>query len=183
MENYETAAGVSLPRSVLYLHYMQHCAEQNLEPVNAASFGKLIRSVFLGLRTRRLGTRGNSKYHYYGIRIKTDSNVDESLLNTYSKMTSDQRNISNCAGNIGIHESVRLFKTMLRADISIIPDFPPIEVDGNNFNADEILTFKYFSERGVSYNAPNCLTFKHLCLHFYALYKSSRIKYSNFFAF
>ncbi len=41
--------------------------------MNAASFGKLIRSVFLGLRTRRLGTRGNSKYHYYGIRIKPDS--------------------------------------------------------------------------------------------------------------
>lgn len=41
--------------------------------MNAASFGKLIRSVFSGLRTRRLGTRGNSKYHYYGIRIKPDS--------------------------------------------------------------------------------------------------------------
>ena len=40
------------------------------EPVNAASFGKLVRSVFTGLKTRRLGTRGNSKYHYYGIRIK-----------------------------------------------------------------------------------------------------------------
>ncbi|VCW84106.1 unnamed protein product, partial [Gulo gulo] len=27
----------------------------------------------MGLRTRRLGTRGNSKYHYYGIRLKPDS--------------------------------------------------------------------------------------------------------------
>ncbi|XP_030242738.1 DNA-binding protein RFX2 isoform X2 [Drosophila navojoa] len=71
--NYETADGVSLPRSTLYNHYMQHCNEQKLEPVNAASFGKLIRSVFSGLRTRRLGTRGNSKYHYYGIRIKPGS--------------------------------------------------------------------------------------------------------------
>ena len=41
--------------------------------MNAASFGKLIRSVFLGLRTRRIGTRGNSKYHYYGIRVKPTS--------------------------------------------------------------------------------------------------------------
>ncbi|THD28938.1 Transcription factor RFX3 [Fasciola hepatica] len=41
--------------------------------MNPASFGKLIRSVFFGLRTRRLGTRGNSKYHYYGIRIKPNS--------------------------------------------------------------------------------------------------------------
>lgn len=57
MDNYETAEGVSLPRSTLYCHYLLHCQEQKLEPVNAASFGKLIRSVFMGLRTRRLGTR------------------------------------------------------------------------------------------------------------------------------
>ncbi|KAM9314216.1 MHC class II regulatory factor RFX1 isoform 3-T4 [Pholidichthys leucotaenia] len=72
-DNYEGAEGVSLPRSTLYYHYLLHCQEQKLEPVNAASFGKLIRSVFMGLRTRRLGTRGNSKYHYYGLRIKSGS--------------------------------------------------------------------------------------------------------------
>uniref|UniRef100_A0A8C7X7Y1 Transcription factor RFX3 n=1 Tax=Oryzias sinensis TaxID=183150 RepID=A0A8C7X7Y1_9TELE len=42
-------------------------------PLPDTSFGKLIRSIFMGLRTRRLGTRGNSKYHYYGIRVKPDS--------------------------------------------------------------------------------------------------------------
>uniref|UniRef100_A0A914VAJ1 RFX-type winged-helix domain-containing protein n=1 Tax=Plectus sambesii TaxID=2011161 RepID=A0A914VAJ1_9BILA len=73
LQNYETAEGVSLPRCTLYSHYLRHCADNKLDPVNAASFGKLIRSVFLGLRTRRLGTRGNSKYHYYGIRIKPES--------------------------------------------------------------------------------------------------------------
>lgn len=52
---------------------MRHCNEHKLDAVNAASFGKLIRSVFTGLRTRRLGTRGNSKYHYYGIRVKPGS--------------------------------------------------------------------------------------------------------------
>ena len=51
--NYETAEGVSLPRSTLYNHYLKHCNESKQDPVNAASFGKLIRSVFLGLRTRR----------------------------------------------------------------------------------------------------------------------------------
>uniref|UniRef100_A0A8C1RQY1 Regulatory factor X, 1a (influences HLA class II expression) n=1 Tax=Cyprinus carpio TaxID=7962 RepID=A0A8C1RQY1_CYPCA len=75
LDNYETAEGVSLPRSTLYCHYLLHCQEQKLEPVNAASFGKLIRSVFMGLRTRRLGTRGNSKYHYYGLRIKASSSL------------------------------------------------------------------------------------------------------------
>ncbi|XP_071508199.1 DNA-binding protein RFX2-like [Diadema antillarum] len=77
LDNYETAEGVSLPRSTLYNHYLRHCQEHKLDPVNAASFGKLIRSVFLGLRTRRLGTRGNSKYHYYGIRIKSTSSLNQ----------------------------------------------------------------------------------------------------------
>uniref|UniRef100_A0A8C4JTH3 Transcription factor RFX3 n=1 Tax=Dromaius novaehollandiae TaxID=8790 RepID=A0A8C4JTH3_DRONO len=57
LDNYETAEGVSLPRSTLYNHYLRHCQEHKLDPVNAASFGKLIRSIFMGLRTRRLGTR------------------------------------------------------------------------------------------------------------------------------
>ena len=51
--NYETAEGVSLPRSTLYNHYLKHCDDSKQDPVNAASFGKLIRSVFLGLKTRR----------------------------------------------------------------------------------------------------------------------------------
>lgn len=77
IDNYETAEGVSLPRSTLYFHYLRHCQEQGLDPMNPASFGKLIRSVFLGLRTRRLGTRGNSKYHYYGIRIRANSSLNQ----------------------------------------------------------------------------------------------------------
>nr|XP_009930525.1 PREDICTED: DNA-binding protein RFX2 [Opisthocomus hoazin] len=80
LDNYETAEGVSLPRSSLYNHYLRHCQEHKLDPVNAASFGKLIRSVFMGLRTRRLGTRGNSKYHYYGIRLKPESPLNRSVL-------------------------------------------------------------------------------------------------------
>ncbi|VDP76710.1 unnamed protein product [Echinostoma caproni] len=57
LENYESADGVSLSRSALYSHYLSHCLEHWLEPMNPASFGKLIRSIFVGLRTRRLGTR------------------------------------------------------------------------------------------------------------------------------
>jgi len=74
-QNYEAAEGVSLGRSTLYEHYQKHCDQCTTEPVNPASFGKLIRSVFRDLKTRRLGTRGNSKYHYYGIRVKNDSTL------------------------------------------------------------------------------------------------------------
>lgn len=90
VENYETAEGVSLPRSTLYNHYMRHCNEHKLDAVNAASFGKLIRSVFTGLRTRRLGTRGNSKYHYYGIRIKPGSSLVNVVVDEKPSSTTSQ---------------------------------------------------------------------------------------------
>nr|XP_045614674.1 MHC class II regulatory factor RFX1-like [Procambarus clarkii] len=72
-ENYEMAEGVCIPRNTLYLHYVDFCAKRSLQPVNAASFGKIIRQQFPGLTTRRLGTRGQSRYHYYGIAIREGS--------------------------------------------------------------------------------------------------------------
>lgn len=71
--NYELADGVCIPRSVLYLHYVDFCSINRVQPVNAASFGKIIRQQFPHLTTRRLGTRGQSRYHYYGIGIKENS--------------------------------------------------------------------------------------------------------------
>ena len=65
-------------RSLIHIiTFLNISKETNQDPVNAASFGKLIRSVFLGLRTRRIGTRGNSKYHYYGIRVKPTSSLNQ----------------------------------------------------------------------------------------------------------
>ncbi|VDN58584.1 unnamed protein product [Dracunculus medinensis] len=120
INNYEPADGTSLPRCTLYSHYIKlffifckfyfywfqknknfrHCNDNKLEAVNAASFGKLIRSVFHGLRTRRLGTRGNSKYHYYGIRIKPDSllnrniNLHLSVNDEYNRNNNQQHQMS-----------------------------------------------------------------------------------------
>lgn len=83
MENYEMAEGVSLPRSTLYNHYLTHCSETKIDPVNAASFGKLIRSVFMGLRTRRLGTRyGALKLFYTRILTIFFIYILEETLNT-----------------------------------------------------------------------------------------------------
>ncbi|CAL8356974.1 unnamed protein product [Lota lota] len=72
-ENYEIAEGVCIPRSALYMHYLDFSEKQDTQPVNAASFGKIIRQQFPQLTTRRLGTRGQSKYHYYGIAVKESS--------------------------------------------------------------------------------------------------------------
>ena len=40
--------------------------------LNPASFGKLVRVLFPGLKTRRLGVRGESKYHYVNFSLKDD---------------------------------------------------------------------------------------------------------------
>ena len=60
-ENYEIADGICIPRSTLYMHYVDFCSKHTIQPVNAASFGKIIRQKFPQLTTRRLGTRGQSR--------------------------------------------------------------------------------------------------------------------------
>uniref|UniRef100_A0A336MR21 CSON005548 protein n=1 Tax=Culicoides sonorensis TaxID=179676 RepID=A0A336MR21_CULSO len=131
VENYETAEGVSLPRSTLYNHYMRHCNEHKLDAVNAASFGKLIRSVFTGLRTRRLGTRGNSKYHYYGIRIKPGSclvnAVEEkpSMNSTQQQQQPTNQRSSKRAVKLENYEACSQY---LGDGASAIPPFPTINV-------------------------------------------------------
>ena len=43
-------------------------------------FRQIIRITFPDLRTRRLGTRGQSKYHYYGITVRKSSPYYEVVL-------------------------------------------------------------------------------------------------------
>ncbi|KAL9979712.1 hypothetical protein ACROYT_G017414 [Oculina patagonica] len=72
-ENYELKEGMCLPRCVMYTHYLDFCRKGKLCPAGPATFGKIIRQRFPKLTTRRLGTRGQSKYHYYGIVVKETS--------------------------------------------------------------------------------------------------------------
>lgn len=60
----------------MYEHYQASCITNHLTPVNSATFGKLLRNVFPDLKTRRLGTRGQSKYHYCGIRVRTSQDPE-----------------------------------------------------------------------------------------------------------
>lgn len=54
----------SVPRGRVYAHYATRCGTERITILNPASFGKLVRVLFPGLKTRRLGVRGESKYHY-----------------------------------------------------------------------------------------------------------------------
>ena len=48
----------------MFTHYATRCGNERVPPLNPASFGKLVRIIFPGIATRRLGVRGESKYHY-----------------------------------------------------------------------------------------------------------------------
>jgi hypothetical protein len=72
-DHFQTKVDASLPRSTPYDCYLMACRESNAEPLNAASFGKHIRLAFSDLKVRRLGTRGQSRYHYQGIMLRLDS--------------------------------------------------------------------------------------------------------------
>ncbi|KUI56746.1 Transcriptional regulator RFX1 [Cytospora mali] len=69
----------SVPRSRVYANYVKRCAHEKIAVLNPASFGKLVRVLYPGLRTRRLGVRGESKYHYVDFElIDEDIDIEES---------------------------------------------------------------------------------------------------------
>lgn len=86
LEGNTKPAKTSVPRSRVYSTYASRCAEERVQPLNPASFGKLVRVIWPGIATRRLGVRGESKYHY----------VDLSLVNDPQEnpQASRQRNMS-----------------------------------------------------------------------------------------
>lgn len=74
----ESSATAVVPRNRIYARYAQICADNSLKPLSPASFGKLVRILFPNLTTRRLGMRGQSKYHYCGIKLVGDQNIQAS---------------------------------------------------------------------------------------------------------
>lgn len=69
----------SVPRGRVYSTYANGCAAERVQPLNPASFGKLVRVIFPGIQTRRLGIRGESKYHYVDLALKDDVPGIESM--------------------------------------------------------------------------------------------------------
>lgn len=68
----EVSSTAVVPRNRVYARYVQSCANFGLVPITPTNMGKLVKLMFPGLRIRRLGVRGRSKYHYNGIRLIED---------------------------------------------------------------------------------------------------------------
>uniref|UniRef100_A0A0K2SVS8 Putative LOC100876563 [Megachile rotundata] n=1 Tax=Lepeophtheirus salmonis TaxID=72036 RepID=A0A0K2SVS8_LEPSM len=62
---------VSLPKHEVYDEYIEYCTTNLLKPLSTADFGKVMKQVYPQVRPRRLGTRGNSRYCYAGLKKKT----------------------------------------------------------------------------------------------------------------
>ncbi|KAF7379941.1 hypothetical protein HZH68_016889 [Vespula germanica] len=59
---------VSLPKQEVYEEYNMYCIRNSMKPLSTADFGKVMKQVYPRVRPRRLGTRGNSRYCYAGMR-------------------------------------------------------------------------------------------------------------------
>ncbi|GAB6027846.1 DNA-binding protein rfx6 [Chamberlinius hualienensis] len=122
-DNYCVCEGVCLPRCILYAHYLDFCRRETLEPACAATFGKMIRQKFPNLTTRRLGTRGHSKYHYYGIGIKESSEYYHTI---YSG-----KGLTRFSGSKSKNEGGFTRKYSLSSKTgTLLPEFP----DASSFN-------------------------------------------------
>lgn len=53
----------------MYCCYAEKCGTERVSVLNPASFGKLVRIIFPNVQTRRLGVRGESKYHYVDLTV------------------------------------------------------------------------------------------------------------------
>ncbi|XP_008195754.2 uncharacterized protein LOC100141810 isoform X1 [Tribolium castaneum] len=64
----EEDAALSLPKQEVYEEYTVYCTQNQIKSLSQADFGKVMKQVYPKVRARRLGTRGNSRYCYSGLR-------------------------------------------------------------------------------------------------------------------
>ncbi|KAG2188816.1 hypothetical protein INT44_003955 [Umbelopsis vinacea] len=75
------------------------CEGLNLRPINSALYGKLMRTVFPDMSTRRLGTRGSSKYHYGGIKRRVSSDQASNQVQSVSDFSPMNTTVSPLTAN------------------------------------------------------------------------------------
>uniref|UniRef100_A0A673J7I5 DNA-binding protein RFX6 n=1 Tax=Sinocyclocheilus rhinocerous TaxID=307959 RepID=A0A673J7I5_9TELE len=160
-ENYIVCEGVCLPRCILYAHYLDFCRKEKLDPACAATFGKTIRQKFPLLTTRRLGTRGHSKYHYYGIGIKESS--------AYYHSVYSGKGLTRFSGSKLKNEGGFTRKYSLSSKTgTLLPEFPSAQhlVLQDSVSKDKILLFFSFVRQTHS-NQSHLFQIQNFLLHFW----------------
>lgn len=89
----------------MYSKYAERCGTERVIPLNPASFGKLVRVIFPGIQTRRLGVRGESKYHYVDLALIDDE---------------DDKKPQQATGSLSRHELKRQGSTSSKIDFKYV---------------------------------------------------------------
>ncbi|KDQ21038.1 hypothetical protein BOTBODRAFT_100719 [Botryobasidium botryosum FD-172 SS1] len=103
--NYAPYPEGNVPRQGLYNSYRRVCDEYGIPHINTATLGKAIRLCFPSIKTRRLGVRGNSKYHYCGIRPATAAEAE--WLHDYVRRTNNQNALAVAAARNQSQNSIQ----------------------------------------------------------------------------
>ena len=91
-ENCRKSTG-SVRRDRVYCCYAERCGSEHVSVLNPASFGKLVRIIFPNVQTRRLGVRGESKYHYVDLSV-----IEEKQQQSSAPNAQDQPNLNGPFG-------------------------------------------------------------------------------------
>ncbi|KIW71621.1 hypothetical protein PV04_03763 [Phialophora macrospora] len=119
----------SVRRDRVFTRYTERCGNERVPTLNPASFGKLVRIIFPNVQTRRLGVRGESKYHYVDLSLIMDDDDRPYAPPVERPSTSSgnqhERHASNVEAGKGFksHVSPSLDRPMSRTTMETA-DFP-----------------------------------------------------------
>jgi regulatory factor X len=91
----EPLPDVAVPRNKIYAAYTDNCTTRLIKPLTSANFGRLLQCVYPKVTTRRLGVRGESRYHYCGLRLVGDASEERTTNpGSFRKKKQQQRHKS-----------------------------------------------------------------------------------------
>lgn len=159
-------AKTSVPRNRVYSQYANRCGTERVVPLNPASFGKLVRVIFPGIQTRRLGVRGESKYHYVDLALDEEQANNPAPTNWqgngYHNIESRHRSQSASTQQIDFNNIPRL-----QADTAAFPDthtnydIPFVQPEAPRGPPSKGQAFAYPDMRGMQSGTPETLTYPH----------------------
>ncbi|GAU91312.1 hypothetical protein RvY_03589-3 [Ramazzottius varieornatus] len=128
--NFRNNAVSVIPRHFVFNKYKEYCEKINKTDTNAACFGKTLRGVFPNMETRRLGSRGSSKYHYAGIEVHPNGDYEDS--HPFFKVARRQKFRSTSVSSTDAPSTVSSLPTEPSSDpVSLIEPFPKTSTGPN----------------------------------------------------
>lgn len=140
-QTFQFRSGVSIARSLIYESYQKFCQQNNFLPICKATFGKLIRNHFPMVKSKRLGARGQSKYHvsmtkmffesiksiknkYYNINFRENDRINN--------LHTNGRNNNNCG--ITFNGTISSSETSSSSSLTILSKNKSKIIDYNHEN-------------------------------------------------